>query len=79
MWHARDVGHQPINTIGRHHRGIEPGPSAERGQGCSFAGEVGRAGRKIGADGAGIGHRHAARQAPGRSRWVQTMQVIGIA
>lgn len=79
MWHAGDVGHQPIHPIGVNHRGIAPGLAAQCGKCHRLSRKVGRAGGKIGIDGAGIGQSHAAPQTPRHSGQVQAMQMIGIA
>ena len=79
MRHARNIGHQPIDTIRRHHRRIATGPATQGGQGGGFARQIGRTGGKIRADGARIGQCHAAMQTAGRGGGVQTVQMIGIA
>ena len=79
MWHPRNIGHQPIGPIRRHHRRVAAGPPPQAGQGRCLTHEIGGTGGKVRADSAGICERHSPRQAPGAGGLVQAMQMIGIA
>jgi hypothetical protein len=79
MRRSRQIDHHPVQPIPRDPRRIAAHPPRERRQERPLSRQIGRAGDKIGTQGARIGQGHAAPQTPGTGRPVQAMQMIGIA
>ena len=78
MRHAGDIGDKPVRAVPRHHRRITPCPPSEACQCRRFPCKIGGPGDQLGADGAGIGRRHARVQSARLGGLVQTMHMIGV-
>ena len=78
MRHTGDIGDKPVRAVARHHWRIATCPPSEACQCPCFLCEIGAPGDQLGADGAGIGRRHAGMQSACLGGRVQAMHMIGI-